>query len=226
MLSVTSFLVGLLVASLSSFGFGFVGTGGCRLRFWVPFGCVAFCLEFSALGVCSCRSRLWVVFVVCSTPTAGCVIIYSATEQTEDARQSELEKCRDELLSHLPTDQWILLPSQNKKRIANTVRSLHEFILLDDKVECWCALQGTSVLSRLPSSCATILPRWSGDAATWCAFLAPAHVWVDKFQGNKSIMIVKPTSIQMTWLTNRIYMSQCLRMDRLLFAMLQSICES
>jgi hypothetical protein len=175
---------------------------------------VAVACAFGSLLVASLFAwsfRLWAfavaalgfgLFLLCSTPTAGCVIIYSAMEQTEDARQSELEKCRDELLSHLPTYQWILLPSQNKKRIVNTVRSLHEFILLDDKVECWCALQGTSVLSRLPSLCATILPRWSGDAATWCAFLAPAHVWVDKFQGNKSIVIVKPTSIQMTWLTN------------------------
>jgi hypothetical protein len=62
-------LVVLSIASLSSFGFGcLVVTGGCRLCFCVPFSCVAFCLEVSALGFRSYRFRLWVVVVVvCST---------------------------------------------------------------------------------------------------------------------------------------------------------------
>ena len=36
--------------------------------------------------------------------------IFSFDLVTED-RQCELVKCRDELLAHLPNDQWILFPS-------------------------------------------------------------------------------------------------------------------
>ena len=57
-LSVASLLVVLSIASLSSFGFGcLVVTGGCRSCFCVPFSCVAFCLEVSALGFRSYRFR-------------------------------------------------------------------------------------------------------------------------------------------------------------------------
>jgi hypothetical protein len=57
-LSVASLLVVLSIASLSSFGFGcLVVTGGCRSCFCVPFSCVTFCLEVSALGFRSYRFR-------------------------------------------------------------------------------------------------------------------------------------------------------------------------
>ena len=103
---------------------------------------------------------------------------------------SDLAKCRDKLLAILPKDQWIHIPSSRTRRVANTVHSLHEFLFMDDKIDCWYALQGTAVLKPLKMrKDGSLRPSWDDNKESWQLFLKQPKVLIDKFQTQMYIMI-------------------------------------